>query len=59
MSYPGYSLVGGSYPSSELQSVHSTAPSDWAISLRDGVDIGVVIMINVNMQLQTNKTETS
>ena len=25
--------VGGSYPSVEVQLVHSTAPADWAISL--------------------------
>ena len=29
VSYPGHSL-GGSYPSSEVQSVYFTAPADWA-----------------------------
>ena len=30
VSYPGHSL-GGSYPSAEVKSVHSTAPANWAI----------------------------
>ena len=30
VSYPGHSLVG-SYLSAEVQSVYSTAPTDWAI----------------------------
>ena len=30
VSYPGHSLVGGSYPSAEKQSVYSTASFDWA-----------------------------
>ena len=30
VSYPGHSL-GGFYPSAEVQSVYSTAPTDWAI----------------------------
>ena len=29
VSYPVHSLVGGSYPSAEKQSVYSTAPADW------------------------------
>ena len=29
MSYPGYSLEGGSYLPAEMQSVYSTAPTDW------------------------------
>ena len=28
VSYPGHALVGGSYPSAEVQSVYSTAPAD-------------------------------
>ena len=28
--YPGHSLRGGSYLSAEVQSVYSTAPTDWA-----------------------------
>ena len=32
VSYLGHSLVGGSYPSAEKQSVYSTAPADWAIT---------------------------
>ena len=28
MTYPGYSLGGGSYPSAEVQSVYSTAPAN-------------------------------
>ena len=32
MSYPGHSLERGvSYPSAEVQLMHSTAPADWAI----------------------------
>ena len=31
VSYPGHSLVVGSYPSAEVQSVYSTAPTIWAI----------------------------
>ena len=31
VSYPGHSL-GGSYPSAEVQSVYSTALTDWASS---------------------------
>ena len=30
VSYPGHSFVG-SYPSTEMQSVYSTAPADWAV----------------------------
>ena len=30
VSYPGYSLGGGSFSSAEVQSVFSTAPADWA-----------------------------
>ena len=30
VSYTGHSLGGGSYPSAEVQSVYSTAPTDWA-----------------------------
>ena len=30
VSYPGHSLVGGSYPSAEWQSVYFTAPANWA-----------------------------
>ena len=30
VSYPGHSLVEGSYPSAEIQSVYSVAPADWA-----------------------------
>ena len=33
VTYPGHSLGGGSYPSAEVQSVYSTAPSDWAMIL--------------------------
>ena len=38
VSYPGYSLGGGSYLSAQMQSMYSTAPSDWATgySLREG-----------------------
>ena len=35
VSYPGHSLGGGSYPSAEVQSVYSTAPTDWAIKHLD------------------------
>ena len=34
VSYSGHSLVGGSYPSAEKQSVYSTAPADWAREVR-------------------------
>ena len=30
VSYSGHSMMGGSYPSAEKQSVYSTAPADWA-----------------------------
>ena len=30
MSYPGHSLERGSYPSTEMQSVYSTTPANWA-----------------------------
>ena len=30
VSYPGYSLGEGSYPSAEVQSVYSITPTDWA-----------------------------
>ena len=33
MSYPGHSLVGGSYLSAEMQLVYSTSPADWAAVL--------------------------
>ena len=33
VSYQEHSLVGGSYPSAEVQSVYSTAPTDWTIFL--------------------------
>ena len=33
VSYPGYSLGGGSYPSAEVQSMYSTVPADWAMIL--------------------------
>ena len=31
MSYSGHSLVGKSYPTTEMQSVYSTAPANWAM----------------------------
>ena len=31
MSYPGHTLVGGSYSSAEKQSLYSTTQADWAI----------------------------
>ncbi len=37
VSYLGHSLGGGSYPSSEVQSVYSTAPADWARLVLDKV----------------------
>ena len=45
MSYLGHSCRVGSYPSVEIQSVYSTAPSDWALDegvlplCRDAVSI--------------------
>ena len=33
VSYPGHSLGWGSYTSAEKQSVYSTAPADWAITI--------------------------
>ena len=35
VSYPGHSLVGGSYPSAEKQSVYSIAPADVASALSE------------------------
>ena len=34
MSYPGHLLEGGVLPLAEVQSVYSTAPTDWAIHIR-------------------------
>ena len=31
----GYSLVGVSYPSAEMQSVYSTASADWAVKKKE------------------------
>ena len=31
ISYPGHSLVMGSYPSVEMNSMYSTAPTNWAV----------------------------
>ena len=36
VSKTGHSLVEGSYPSAELQSVYSTAPGHWTITKRNG-----------------------
>ena len=38
VSYPRHTLVGGSYPSAEKQSVYSTTPSTWAKMI--WVDLG-------------------
>ena len=39
VSYPEYSLGGGSYSSAEVQSVYSTAPVDWAMKSNVNVKI--------------------
>ena len=40
VSYPGHSLAGGgSYPSTEMQSVCSTAPADWAVKQKRTIKI--------------------
>ena len=33
VSYPGHSLLAGSYPSGEMQSLYSTAATNWASNL--------------------------
>ena len=35
VSKPGHALVGRSYLSAEMQSVHSSAPVDWVVDKQD------------------------
>ena len=49
-------MGGGSYPSAEVQSVYSTAPADWAISVVDDLfykwDLSTATSIEVVCGLQ-------
>ena len=52
MSYPGH-LSGGSHPSSEMQSVYSTAPADWAFqTLKNNLKDAILLNIDPDKEFE-------
>ena len=51
--YPGHSLMGGSYPSAEVQLVYSTTPANWAKTILKQINLTLTVHIKYSFNFYT------